>query len=71
MKYILIDDCDSDIFTKEFENVQDAIEEGNRDFDYLTEYDKKRRNAFYLLESVNEDTEADDHFDGDVLKSWK
>lgn len=71
MKYILMYDCGSHIFTKEFENEQEAIEEGQRDFDSLTEYDKKRRNAFYLLESVNEDPEADDHFDGDVLKSWK
>lgn len=71
MKYILIDDCGSDIFTKEFENAKEAIEEGERDFDSLTESDKKRRNAFYVLESVNEDPEEDDHFDGDVLKRWK
>lgn len=71
MKYILMDDCGSDIFTKEFNNAEEAISEGDRDWEYLTEYDKKRRNAFYLLESVNEDPESDEHFDGDIVKSWK
>lgn len=70
MRYILIDDCKEDMFTKEFDNAEDAIAEGEKDFSMLTKVDKKRRAGFYVLESVNPDEEADNHFDGNIIKQW-
>ena len=71
MKYILIDDCSTDVYTSEFDNQADAISAGNDQFDRLTKSDLKRRKAFYVLESVNADENAENHFDGDIVKEWK
>lgn len=69
MKYILIDTKGCDTFTKEFDSKEEAIKTGDQDFAYLTKNDKKNR-EFYLLESVNPDEDAENHFDGDVIKTW-
>lgn len=37
----------------------------------LTDREKKERTAFYVLESVNPDEDAEDHFDGDPIKVFK
>lgn len=71
MKYILMDEVNGDIFNKEFTTSEEALTCAEREWNSLSEYDKKKRTAFYVLESVNPDTEAMDHFDGDVIKSWK
>ena len=71
MKYVLIDDCQTDIYTEEFNDLEAAIKEGNNQFERLTKTDLKRRKAFFLLETVNPDPEAENHFDGDIIKTWK
>lgn len=67
MKYILIDDCKTDLFTKEFDNKETAIETAKADFGRLTPADKKRRIGFYVLESVNPAEDAENHLDGTVI----
>lgn len=70
MKYIIIDSKNGDMFTEEFETREEAINAADRAWTYLTEKDKKRREAFYVLESVNPDPEAVDHYDGNLVKNY-
>lgn len=70
MKYVLIDDTGTDIFTKEFNNYDDALLTGDKDFSLLTSLEKKHRKGFYILETVNPDEDAIDHYDGNPIKSW-
>lgn len=67
MKYIIIDERKNDFFTEEFESKDEAIETAKSDWDCRTAYDKKRTEAYYVLESVNPDEDADDHFDGNPI----
>ena len=71
MKYIIIDERKNDFFTEEFENKDEAIETAKSDWDRRTAYDKKRTEAYYVLESVNPDEDADDHFDGNPVFTLK
>jgi hypothetical protein len=70
MKYILIDQTTTDMFNDEFDNLETALNAAETQFNYLTENDKKKRTAFYLLESINPDEDAPDHFDGNIIKEW-
>lgn len=70
MKYIVIDQTKTDWFTTEFDNKEDAIKEADYQFSKLTKNDLKRREDFYVLESVNPDEYADNHFDGNVIKKY-
>ena len=71
MKYIIMDYADGDCFTDEFEDKAEALREAEGQWNQLTRYDQKRRTAFYVLESVNPDEDAPDHYDGDIVKRWK
>lgn len=71
MKYIVMHETNTDIFTDEFENVNDALNAACLFWDRMTRYDKKHCNAFYVLESVNPDPDAADHFDGEYVKIFK
>lgn len=72
MKYILIDWVkDGDMFTEEFETVEEAVETASYEWEQLSTHDKNRRSEFYVLESVNPDEDAEDHLDGDIVKRWK
>ena len=71
MRYLVIDETKGmDTFVKEFETKEEAIHSADAEFERLTAYDKKQRSAFYVLKSVNPDEEADDHFDGDIIKDY-
>ena len=72
-KYILMDETinNGDVFTQEFNDVTKAIETGNKEWAIMTAHDKNHTSAFYVLESVNPDENADDHFDGNYVKIWK
>lgn len=70
MKYIVIDVKQGDMFTKEFDIKAEAIRQAEEDFNSLTEADKKARSDFYVLESINPDEEAENHFDGTEVKRW-
>ena len=69
MKYIVIDERredTSDIFTKEFDNKDAAIEEAKSQWANLTYKERKERTVF-ALESVNPDEDAENHMDGDIV----
>ena len=44
------------------------LKQGERDFGYKST--KDHCTEFYVLESVNPDEDAVNHFDGDIIKSW-
>jgi hypothetical protein len=69
MRYIVVDEPRNgvgDFFHQEFDNKSDAIKKAVLDVSYLTSREKKHR-RIYVLESVNSDEEAENHFDGDVI----
>lgn len=69
MKFIVIDkrnDDTGDMFTTECKDLNEAVNEAKRQWNYLTNREKKVRNI-WVLESVNPDEDAMDHFDGDYI----
>lgn len=71
MKYVLVDQIkNGDCFMNEFEIKEEAIKCGGLAFQCMSKQDRERRSEFYVLESVNPDEEAENHLDGDVVKSW-
>lgn len=70
MKYIIIDDCKQDIYTSEYNTLEEAINAADKEYARLTEADKKRRISFLVLESDNPDPEAADHLDGFIKKEY-
>ena len=71
MRYLVIDELKNEMYVEEFETEIEAIKKADEEFNSLTPGDKKRRVAFYVLESVDPDPESVDHFDGDIIKSYK
>lgn len=71
MKFIIIDDCGTDIFTEEFADKDKAVNQAKVEWDRLSDYDKGKRTAFYVLESVNPNEDAEDHLDGDPILTLK
>lgn len=71
MKYIVIDSRKNDEFTKEFETADEAIAWAEYEWSRMTTHDKKDCAAYYVLESVNPDEDADDHLDGNPIKVFK
>ena len=72
MRYIVIDERKSgDFFTEEFDSKDEAINSAKYDWNHRAEHDKKRTERFYVLESVNPDEDADDHFDGNPVFTLK
>ncbi len=70
MRYILIDHKRHDEFTQEFDDLGEAIKAGQYDWDRMTNADKKLRSEYYVLESVNPDEDAPDHYDGNPVYDW-
>lgn len=69
MKYIVFDEMKNgtgDIFSTEHETKAEAIEAAQRQWEHLTFREQRQRNV-YVLESVNPDEEAEDHFDGNTV----
>ena len=69
MKYIVMQEKKkgaSDIFTTEFNDRHEAIKSAKNQWDYLT-YREKKQNRVYVLESINPDEEAENHFDGNII----
>ncbi len=71
MKYIIMDFKDGDFFTDEFNSKEEALQEAGEQWEQLDKYDQQHRTAFYVLESVNPDEDAPDHYDGEIIKRWK
>ena len=55
-----------DEFDKEFDVLEDAIAEAKNQWDHLTYAEQKKRTVF-VMESVNPDSDADNHLDGDPV----
>lgn len=71
MKYLVIDETRGDMFVEEFETEEKATEYAETYWNYKCEADKKKCSEYYVLESINPDPEAENHFDGDVVKRYK
>lgn len=70
MNYIIMDEKNGDLFNKEFSTKEEALRRAEIEWGYLTDKEKKDRTAFYVLESVNPDEEAENHFDGNIIKDF-
>lgn len=71
MKYIIIDERNGDQFMQEFNTAEEAIKQADIEWAHLTEKEKRDRTAFYILESVNPDEDAENHYDGNPIKDYK
>lgn len=71
MRFLVIDVKNGDMFDKAYATREEAIAQADREWNSLTEYDKKQRECFYVLESVTDDEEAENRFDGNVIKEYK
>lgn len=67
MRYIVIDDVGVDFFAQEFNTKKEAIDYAEYEWSCMSEYDKKRRDAYFVIESINPDVEAPDHYDGTLI----
>ena len=70
-KYIIMDYSNGDLFTTEFDELNEAIIEADYQWDCLTDKEKNNREEFFILRTVNPDEEAENHLDGDIVKRWK
>lgn len=71
MKYIVVNEPQKesgDWFTKESNDKEAAINEAKYQWNHLISTEKKKRSV-YVIESVNPDEEAENHFDGNYI--WK
>lgn len=71
MKYIAIFQEQNDEFTKEFETEAEAVNHLKKEYEHLSEYDKNRYKAVYVLKSINPDEYAVNHYDGDIVYKIK
>lgn len=71
MKYVVIDERADDMFTEEFNTLDEALAYAASEWSCLSDYDKKHVINFYVIESVNPDDAAENHFDGNVIKDYK
>lgn len=71
MKYEVIDIVNGDNFNKGFETEKEALEYAEAEWNHLSAFDKKRREAFYVLECQDEDEESERHLDGNIVNQWK
>ena len=71
MKYIIMDYKDGDFFADEFDSKDEALREAEEQWEQLTKQDRERREAFYVLESIDSDEDTLDHYDGYIVKRWK
>lgn len=71
MKYVVVDYTNGDDFNTEHETKEQALACAEEKWSHLTEKEKKRRESFFVLESENPDEEAENHFDGDIIKKYK
>lgn len=71
MKYIVMDYRGGELFTEEFDSVEEAVQSADWAWCGLSEKDKARRTEFFVLESANPDVDAENHLDGDIVRRWK
>lgn len=71
MEYIYITGKKGSEWPEEFETLEEAEKFATYEFNYMTEADKEALEYAYILKSVNPDTEAPNHYDGDIIKIYK
>ena len=71
MKYLFVNASRNNEEVEEFGTREEAISRADAVWYAMWDYDKKNRDAFYVLESVNPDPEAADHFDGTPIKVYQ
>lgn len=69
-EYLIIDQCGNDVFIEYFRTEAEAIAEAQKQFERMTNSDRKRREAFHVMKTANPDKEAPDHLDGDIIVSF-
>lgn len=67
MKYIYITGTEHDEEVTESNNKEELIEMAKRDWSHMNDEDKKRTVNHYVIESINPDEDAENHFDGDIV----
>lgn len=70
MKYIMVIESGYDADTREFNDAVKALKEAEDFWNQTSEADKKDMKVS-VIESVNPDEEAVNHFDGNPLKEWE
>lgn len=70
MKYIFMNESKNGLVIEEFKTAEEACARADQVFNALFDTDKKNLEAFYVLESVNPDDEAPDHFDGNIVRDY-
>lgn len=70
-RFIFIEETNTDSFAKEFDSEEEAIKHGDYCWERNTAADRKKLTACYILKSINPDVDADNHFDGDIVKEYK
>lgn len=72
MKYIVSmeqKDGFGDMNVKEFDTREEAIDMAEYAWSHKTASEQKR-DKITVIESVNPDEDAENHFDGDIVKEW-
>lgn len=68
MKFIVIDDRKIDMFTKEFDDLNEAIKECEYQWNHMTNSEKQNDcNSMFVIKSINPDEDAENHYDGDFV----
>lgn len=71
MMYIVMDQREAgDLFTEEFNTEQEAIAAAEYQWNHMTRREQKE-SSFCVIKSVNPDEEAENHYDGDVIRTWR
>lgn len=71
MKYIAACEIRGDIFTKEFETADEAVKYAVADINRMSDSDVNKIESYLVIESVNPDEDAEDHFDGNTVFDFK
>lgn len=71
MRYAVIDVKDGDMFDTNYKTKEEALKAADKAWAYLTEKEKKNREAFYVVECEKDDEEAPDYYDGNIVKDYK
>lgn len=71
MEYLVIDAHKNDEFVKEFDSQDNAIAYADKMWNATSDADKAKTVEYYVLKSSNPDEDADNHYDGDIIKRYK
>ena len=68
--FLVVTVKDENVYSDEYESLNEAEKSADYRFSLLTKYDRKKTEAFYILETINPDPEAENHFDGNIVKNY-